>query len=118
MLLRLRALACTSIEFAEAQVAVRDEGAHAARLGEGQRLAVVSLAALGVEPVGMVRDVAEQVPRMGREPVVLRRGFDRAVAQAPRLEPLRSAKSTVTSLRSPSSALLEVRIFSARCLGV
>jgi hypothetical protein len=34
------------------------------------------------------------------------------------MEPLRSAKSTVTSLRSPSRALLEVRIFSARCLGV
>src|SRR5262245_57108404 len=34
------------------------------------------------------------------------------------IEPLRSAKSTVTCLRSPSSAALEVRIFSARCLGV
>src|SRR5437867_829426 len=34
------------------------------------------------------------------------------------IEPLRSAKRTVTCLRSPSSALLEVRIFSARCLGV
>src|SRR5215470_8016144 len=34
------------------------------------------------------------------------------------MEPLRSANSTVTCLRSPSSALLEVRIFSARCLGV
>src|SRR5207245_8451844 len=30
----------------------------------------------------------------------------------------RSAKRTVTCLRSPSRALLEVRIFSARCLGV
>ena len=29
-----------------------------------------------------------------------------------------SANSTVTCLRSPSSALLDVRIFSARCLGV
>jgi hypothetical protein len=28
------------------------------------------------------------------------------------MEPLRSANSTVTCLRSPSSALLEVRIFS------
>jgi class 3 adenylate cyclase len=34
------------------------------------------------------------------------------------IEPLRSAKSTVTCLRSPSRALLEVMIFSARCLGV
>jgi hypothetical protein len=40
----------------------------------------------------------------------------------PELEPdvelLRSANSTVTCFRSPSRALLEVRIFSARCLGV
>ena len=35
-----------------------------------------------------------------------------------KLDPLRSAKRTVTCLRSPSSAALEVRIFSARCLGV
>jgi hypothetical protein len=34
------------------------------------------------------------------------------------IEPLRSAKSTVTCLRSPSRAALEGRIFSARCLGV
>src|SRR5215470_9498358 len=34
------------------------------------------------------------------------------------IEPLRSAKSTVTCLRSPSRADLEVRIFSARCFGV
>src|SRR5215467_11553190 len=34
------------------------------------------------------------------------------------IEPLRSAKSTVTCLRSPSRAALEVRILSARCLGV
>src|SRR5215813_240687 len=34
------------------------------------------------------------------------------------IEPLRSAKSTVTCLRSPSRAALEVRIFSARCFGV
>src|SRR5262245_9249126 len=34
------------------------------------------------------------------------------------MEPLMSANSTVTCLRSPSRAALEVRIFSARCLGV
>src|SRR6266545_7464490 len=34
------------------------------------------------------------------------------------MEPLTSAKRTVTCLRSPSRAALEVRIFSARCLGV
>src|SRR3990172_2630700 len=34
------------------------------------------------------------------------------------IDPLRSANRTVTSLRSPSNAFLEVRIFSARCFGV
>ena len=34
------------------------------------------------------------------------------------IEPFISANNTVTCLRSPSRALLEVRIFSARCLGV
>ena len=34
------------------------------------------------------------------------------------VEPLRSANSTVTCLRSPSRALLDVRIFSARYGGV
>jgi hypothetical protein len=34
------------------------------------------------------------------------------------MEPLRSAKRTVTCLRSPSRAALDVRIFSARCFGV
>src|SRR5262245_1805006 len=34
------------------------------------------------------------------------------------LNPTTSAKRTVTCLRSPSRALFEVRIFSARCLGV
>src|SRR5262245_50720197 len=34
------------------------------------------------------------------------------------IEPFMSANNTVTCLRSPSRALLEVRIFSARCFGV
>jgi hypothetical protein len=82
----LLALARATGELAEPEVAaVGDQRAHAARLGEGQRLAVVGLAALGVEPVGMSRDVAEQGLSMGRDPGVTRRGFDHAVAQAPRL---------------------------------
>src|SRR5215467_14042923 len=34
------------------------------------------------------------------------------------IEPFTSAKRTVTCLRSPSRALRDVRIFSARCFGV
>jgi hypothetical protein len=55
--------------------------------------------------------------------------FEHRIEQLPRLLGItvgeqfhralvRSAKSTVTCLRSPSRALLEVKIFSARCLGV
>jgi hypothetical protein len=70
---------------------VGDEGAHCTRLGEGQRLAIVGFAPLGIEPVRMGRDVAEQVQRMGGEPGVTLRGFDPAVAQASRLvEPVES----------------------------
>src|SRR6266849_4307477 len=82
VLLRLLPLARAPRELAEAEVAVGDERAHAAWLGERQRLAVVSLAALGIEPVGMGRDVAEQVQRMGREPWMTRGEFDCAVAKA------------------------------------
>jgi hypothetical protein len=56
-----------AVELPEAAMTVGDEGAHAARLGERQRLAVVSLAALGVEPVGVGCDVAQQVPRIDRK---------------------------------------------------
>ena len=38
-----------------------DEGTHAARLGELQRLTVVSFAVLGIEAIGIGRDLAEQV---------------------------------------------------------
>src|SRR5262245_43366080 len=64
MLLRLRALARAPVELAEAEVAVGDEGAHAARLGERERLAVMDLAPVCFEAVGMGRDVAEQVQRI------------------------------------------------------
>jgi hypothetical protein len=68
VLVSLLPLAGMPVELAEAELAMRDERSHAARLGEGQRPAVASLAALGIEAVGMRRDVAEQVQRMGREP--------------------------------------------------
>ena len=67
MLLRLLALAGAPEELGEAEVTVGDEGAHAAGLGERQRLAVMGLAALDIEPVGMGRDVAEQVQSVSRE---------------------------------------------------
>jgi hypothetical protein len=51
-------------------------------------LAVVGFAARGVEAIRMGRDVAQQVQGMGRISAVRRRGFDGAVAEAPRfIEP-------------------------------
>jgi len=55
------ALARAPVEPAEAEVAVGDECAHTARLGERQRLAVVVFTRPGVEPVGMGGDVAEEM---------------------------------------------------------
>src|SRR3974377_1270775 len=49
--LSLVAIACTAIELAETEVAVGDKRAHAAGLGDRQRLAVVSLAAVRIGPV-------------------------------------------------------------------
>jgi hypothetical protein len=55
----------------------------------------VGLAALGIEPVGMGRNVAEQVERVGREPGVMRRVFEGAVSPTPRLvEPAEYQTST------------------------
>src|SRR5262249_12520100 len=85
ILARLLAFTRAPVELPEAEMAVGDKRAHAARLGEGQRLAVVGLAAFGIEPVGGGRDVTEQVERMGRKPRLTRRGLRRAVAQALRV---------------------------------
>ncbi len=97
---------------------VGDEGAHSARLGERQRLTVVSLAALRVEPVGMGRDVAEQVQRMGRESELTWRGFDRAVAQTLRLvEPAKQqtgATQRVVDAARVAAALLGTRLSRGR----
>src|SRR5262249_42543602 len=66
VLVRVLPLARAPVELAEAEVAVGNEGAHAARLGEGQCLTVVHLARLGIEAIEMTGDVAEEVLRMSR----------------------------------------------------
>src|SRR5262245_32508375 len=43
----------------------------------------MSRAPLGIEPVRIGRDVAEEVQRMSRDPGLARRGFERAVAKTP-----------------------------------
>src|SRR5262249_56312733 len=61
MLLRLLARARAQGELPEAEVAVGDEGAHAARLGERQRLAVVAGSVLGAAGRRDVTGEAEDV---------------------------------------------------------
>src|SRR5215467_13446873 len=70
VLLRLLTLARACEQLAEAEVAVGDERAHAARLGERQRLTVIRLAALGIEPRRVGRDVAKQMERVSSRPAV------------------------------------------------
>src|SRR5262245_10867596 len=84
MLVCLLALARAPVEFAEAEVAVGDEGAHTAGLGERQRLVEVGLAVLGIEPIGMGRDVAEEMVRVSRGSGVARTELDRAISLVPR----------------------------------
>jgi alkylhydroperoxidase family enzyme len=78
-------LARAPAQLAKTKVAVGYERTHATGLGERQRLAVVGLAAVGVEPVGMGRDITEQVQSMSREARVTRREFERTVGQTLRL---------------------------------
>ncbi len=65
MLLRLLALARAPVELAEAEVAVGDERAHAAGLGEGQRLLVVVLDAAGDERGMEPGDLGQDPTRPG-----------------------------------------------------
>src|SRR5271166_415176 len=78
-------LADAAGELAQAEMAVGDQRAHPVQSGECQRLPVVGGPVFGIEPVGMGRDVAEQAQRMGPEARLAPRGFDRTIAQAPRL---------------------------------
>jgi len=60
-------LARAPVELPETEATVGDERAHAPGLGERQGLAVVRLATLGVEPLGMGCDLTEQMQRMGAD---------------------------------------------------
>jgi hypothetical protein len=92
---------------------VGDDRAHAARLGKRQRLAVVGLAVLGIEPVRMGGDIAEQMQRMGREPGVRRRIFERAVGHALGLvEPAEQQSGTPEPMVVPAVTVDE----SLRCV--
>jgi hypothetical protein len=58
---RLLALARAPVKLSEAEVAVGDEGAHAERAGECQRLAVVAVSVLGAARRRNVTGEAERV---------------------------------------------------------
>jgi hypothetical protein len=81
VLASLLAFARAPVELAEAEVAVRDEGAHGARFSEREGLTIIGLAALCVEAFCVDGDVAAQVQGMGRESALRGRSFDCAVGQ-------------------------------------
>src|SRR5215467_3521414 len=103
MLLRSRAFASAPIELAEAEVAVGDEGDHAARFGEHQRCAVADLAGLWVEAVGIGRDVAELVLRMGSKPRLTRGRLKRTAGTDLRLvEPVQQQTRATQCVECPA----------------
>ena len=98
--MRQLALAGAQVEFAEAKMAVGDEGPHSAWLGERQRVAIMGLSALGIESLGMGRDLAEQVQRMRGDATAKRSVCDGAFAQT--LRPVELAQQQ----SSPSQRLV------------
>jgi len=75
---------------------VSDERAHAARLGQGQRVVVAGLAGLRLEPVGMGRDLSQQEPGMGQEPSLGWSRLDDALAAPPCLAAYSDAAVTLS----------------------
>ena len=86
------------VELAEAEVAVGDEGTHAARLGEGQGSAVVGLGRCSASNrSGWVAMSPSRWTRVGREPGVARR--EDSIARSPR----RRASSSRPSSRQAAA---------------
>jgi hypothetical protein len=85
MLLRPLARAGAPRDMAKTEVTMGDEGLHAEPLRQRQCLTVMSLAALGIELIGVGCDVAKQVQRMGGEPGLGRAEFECAVGETSRL---------------------------------
>lgn len=65
MLLRCLAFAHTSMELAEAEVVVGDEGAHAEVGGQGQGLTVVSFGVFNLSRIAMRSDLTEESESIG-----------------------------------------------------
>ena len=83
-------------------MAVGNEWAHAAWLGEYERLQWARRAS--IEPVGMRRNVTEQVLSMGREPGLTYKRFNCAVTQTPRLvEPAEQQTGATQRLVHPAT---------------
>src|SRR5262249_52717641 len=70
---------------ARAWIGVGNWRGHAVRLGERQRLLVVSYAAFSIELVGIGCQVTEKMQRMSPKAGLALRGLNRARAQLPRL---------------------------------
>src|SRR5258707_7257679 len=66
------------------------------------------LTALGIEPVRVGRNLAEQVQRMSREPRLVRRGFQRAVPETPRVVETTERQRGSTQPRIEPSEIADV----------
>src|SRR5215472_2389210 len=94
-------------------MAVGDEWAHAVRLGERQRLLVVSHAAFCIELVGMGCQVTEKMQRMGPKAGLVLRGHDRAIAQVPCLIESSEQQTSATDCKVGPATMAKD---STRCL--
>src|SRR5215469_14320889 len=94
-------------------MAVGDQRAHAVRLGERQRLLVVSHAAFSIELVGMGCQVTEKMQRMSPKAGLVLRGHDRAIAQVPCLIESSEQQTSATDCKvGPTTVAKD----STRCL--
>src|SRR5215471_14637725 len=94
-------------------IAVGDQRAHAVRLGERQRLLVVSHAAFSIELVGMGCQVTEKMQRMGPKAGLALRGLNRAIAQVPGLIESSEQQTSATDCKVGPATVTKN---STRCL--
>src|SRR5215472_1415918 len=94
-------------------MAVGDERAHAVRLGERQRLVVVSHAAFSIELVEMGCQVTKKMQSMGPKAGLVLRGYDRAIAQVPALLESSEQQTSATDCKVGPATMTKD---STRCL--
>src|SRR5215831_1585823 len=90
-----------------------DERAHAAQLGEGQRLLVVGHAAFSIDFFWNDWAPTEKMQSMGPKAGLVLRGYDRAIAQVPRLLESSEQQTSATDCKVGPATMTKD---STRCL--